>query len=488
MNDLGRVRAPELPPDGPWLNCEDPAAWLSDLRGQVVVADFWAHCCIHCMHMLPVLSRLEERFSLAPVQVLGVHTPKFVQEQGLESVRNAVQRYHVQHPVLLDARQELWSKFAVKAWPTLVLIDSEGYVREHLPGETSLEDLAERVEELLAEGRTNGTLRENPIDPASDASADEHTLFFPGKVCADDSRLFIADSGHHRILVCDHQGRVEKILGDGTPGDADGRFDVCRFRDPQGMARRGNYLYVADRGNHRLRRVDLDLFWVETLAGSGRLGDSAESADPGAPLENALRSPWDLVAVGNHLVIAMAGSHQLWLYDIEKNDIGAWAGSGIEDHIDDSLQAAAFAQPSGLCLAGSFLMVADSEVSSVRAVSLEEGVVQTVVGHGLFEYGDVDGEGHDVLLQHCMDVARIGETLYVADTFNHKIKAIDLRTRRCHTMFGAGDTRAFNEPAGMTAVDGRLLVADTNHHRLVWADPVAESVTPLELEFSTELA
>jgi len=482
MTELGRVRAPRLPEDGTWLMCEEPGAWLAQLAGQVVLVDFWAYCCINCLHMHPVLCALEERFALAPVQVLGVHTPKFVQEQEFEAVRRAMQRYHVQHPVLLDSSQKLWSEFGVKAWPTLVLIDAQGYVREQLPGEHSLDELADRIEELLKEGRDEGVLGIQGDDALSEESADRQALFFPGKVAADDPHLYVADSGHHRILVCDHQGHVERVVGCGEVGQEDGRYDRSSLRDPQGMTRHGNFLYVADRGNHLLRRIDLDLYWVETVAGNGHLGDQGEDSNPEEPLENALRSPWDLVAVGSHLVIAMAGSHQLWLYDTESGDIGAWAGSGIEDHIDDSLQAAAFAQPSGLCLAGSYLMVADSEVSSVRAINLEEGQVQTVVGHGLFDYGDVDGAGEEVLLQHCMDVTRIGETLYVADTFNHKIKAIDLRTRQCKTAFGLDQPDHLDEPAGICAVGDRLLVADTNHHRLVWIDPETGTLEPLPLE------
>ncbi len=487
MTDLGKVRAAELPSDVPWLNCEDPAEWTAQMKGQVIVLDFWTHCCINCLHMMPHLSRIEERFALAPVQVVGVHTPKFLQEQDYESVANAVHRYHIQHPVVMDSRQELWSQFLVKAWPTIVLVDAEGYVREHISGETTVDDLSGRIEELLAEGNEKGCLRPDFRDPGSDPTTDHHQLYYPGKVAADDRRIYIADSGHHRIVVCDHAGRVEKIIGDGSPGLRDGRHDHATFRDPQGMTRHHHHLYVADRGNHALRRIDLDLFWVETIAGNGELGTSGDDHDPERPLENALRSPWYVVAAGDHLVIAMAGSHQLWLYDIEKAEIGAWAGSGVEDHIDASLQEAAFAQPSGLCLAGNHLMVADSEVSSVRAVNLEEGIVQTVVGQGLFDYGDVDGEGEDVLLQHCMDLARIGEILYVADTFNHKIKAIDLRTRRCRNLFAEADSTALDEPAGITAVGQRLLIADTNHHRLLWGDPATGSLEAFDLDFPAEL-
>ena len=472
MNATPRVRAPEFPDAATWINVERPLSLADDLRGHVVVLDFWTYCCINCLHSLPVLSRIEQRYADQPVAVIGVHSAKFLTERDPEHIRRAVERYHVQHPVVVDSDHEVWQSYAVRAWPTLILVDAEGYVRDEIRGEAEEDDLASRIEALLDEGRAKGSLADQPLDARPQASSDHQFLFYPGKVAADAQRIYVADSGHHRIVVATHDGRVERIVGGVRGvGRADGRYDAVAFNDPQGMSSDGSTLYIADRGNHALRALDLDLFWVRTLAGTGHKGSSRGAMDPARPLEVALRSPWDVQCVGQYVLIAMAGSHQIWLYDTEKHEVGAWAGSGAEDHVDGALHEAAFAQPSGLDLVGTWLMIADSEVSSVRAIDLEEGRAASIVGQGLFDFGDVDGAGDEALLQHPLDVAAIGDVLYVADTYNHKIKAIDLRTRAVSTVFGTGDPNVLNEPGGMCAVGERLLVADTNNHRVCWVDP-----------------
>lgn len=487
MNTTPRVRAPEFPAEATWINAERPLSMAEDLAGQVVVLDFWTYCCINCLHTLPVLSRIEQRFLDRPVAVIGVHSAKFLTEGDPAHIRRAVERYHVQHPVVVDSTHDVWQSYTVRAWPTLILVDAEGYVRDEIRGEAEEDDLAARIEALLEEAGARGTLAEHPIDARPEASSDHRLLFYPGKVAADEQRIYVADSGHHRVIVASHDGRIERIVGGVRGvGHVDGRYDAVAFNDPQGMSSDGSTLYIADRGNHFLRALDLDLFWVRTLAGTGHKGTSRGAMDPARPLEVALRSPWDVQCVAQYVLIAMAGSHQIWLYDTEKHEIGAWAGSGAEDHVDGALHEAAFAQPSGLDLVGTWLMIADSEVSSVRAIDLQEGQAATLVGQGLFDFGDVDGEGDQALLQHPLDVAAIDDVLYVADTYNHKIKAIDLRTRVVTTAFGDGTTDLLNEPGGMCAVGDRLLVADTNHHRVVWVDPRSGQMEELVLRGSGE--
>jgi len=483
MSDAAPVRAPEFPSDATWINSDRPLSLHEDLRGHVVVLDFWTYCCINCLHTLPVLSQLEQHFDTEAVAVVGVHASKFITERDPQHIAMAVQRYHVQHPVVVDAEHDVWQAFAVKAWPTLMLVDAEGRVRDEIRGEADFDDLRQRVSTLVEEGRAKGVLADTPLDVRPDPSLDEHDLVFPGKVAADDERIYVADSGHHRIVVADHDGNVLKIVGGQRGvGRADGRYDTAAFNDPQGMDVIDGTLYVADRNNHLLRSIDLDLWWVKTLAGTGTKGMSRGAMDPSKPLEVDLRSPWDVQAVGHHLLIAMAGSHQIWLYDTDEKQVGAWAGSGVESHVDGALHEAALAQPSGLALLGQWLIVADSEISSVRAIDLHENEVATIVGKGLFDFGDVDGSAEDVLLQHPLDVAGLGETVYVADTYNHKIKAIDLRTLQTKTAFGDGRVDVMNEPGGLCAVGERLLVADTNNHRLLWADPADGSLTPFGLK------
>ena len=475
------VHAPEFPENLAWLNSETPLRIAGELRGQVLLLDFWTYCCINCVHMLAELSRLEAEFADEPFTVIGVHSPKFDNERNPENVRHALQRLQVEHPVVVDADREVWGAYTVGAWPTMILVDARGYVREEMRGEVPVGDLRTKISALLDEAKRDGHAGTRPRTTRPGSPTDDQMLFYPGKVAADEHRLFIADSGHHRILVCNHDGQIEKIIGGPEPGIDDGRYDTARLNDPQGMASDGETLWVADRGNHLLRQVQLDLFWVKTVAGNGELGQSRAAVDPDRPLTQALRSPWDVQLVGQHLLIAMAGSHQIWLYDIEKNEIGAWAGSGVEDHIDGPMQEAAFAQPSGLSQVGPWVMIADSEVSSIRAVDLNQGEAQTISGGGLFDFGDRDGGPEEMAFQHPMDLAVIGQDLYVADTYNHKIKVVNLPTMECRTLVGNGKPGILNEPSGICAVGERLLVADTNAHRVVWVDPGNGAIEEIEL-------
>jgi thiol-disulfide isomerase/thioredoxin len=470
------VRAPEFPDHLVWLNSEKRLQLRQDLQGRVVLLDFWTYCCINCVHMLPDLGRLEREFADEPLSVIGVHSPKFENERKPRNVHKALDRLGISHPVAVDADREVWSAYAVGAWPTMILVDGRGYVREEMRGEVPIDELRRKIRRLLDE-----TGLAAPAPSVRIADPETRTLRFPGKVEADAERLYIADSGNHRILVCDHSGKVLTVLGGTEPGHEDGRYDRARFCDPQGMSAGDGVLWVADRGNHLVRQVQMNLWWVKTVAGTGKLGTTRGAVDPKRPLSIGLRSPWDVHLVDRHLIIAMAGSHQIWLYDIEKNEVGAWAGSGVEDHIDGPMQQAAFAQPSGLSQVGPWLMIADTEVSSLRAIDMRKGEAQTLTGGGLFDFGDQDGDAETMAFQHPMDLAVVDQDLYVADTYNHKIKAVNLPTMQARTLVGNGRPGILDEPAGICAVGDRLLVADTNHHRVVWVDPRTGAITPLEI-------
>ncbi len=479
------VRCPEFPAGVTWINATRPLSVAEDLRGRVAILDFWTYCCINCMHVLPVLKRIEERFADDPVVVIGVHSAKFISEKDPENIRRAVRRHGVVHPVVVDPDHDIWERFAVRAWPTLVLIDAAGYVRESLSGETEEEPLARAVEALLKEGRARGILAPDALRVALDPETDRTFLRFPGKVHVAGDRLFVADSGHNRIVIASLEGKVRGIVGEGGTGAQDGPAAHASFQNPQGLAVLGDRLFVADTGNHLIRAVDLKTLEVTTIAGTGEKGSGQGHYEPERPRSVPLRSPWGLLAVGAHLLIAMAGSHQIWVYDPEGNRIGPWAGSGREDHVDGTLQDAAFAQPSGLARAGKLLMVADSEVSSVRAVDLDEGQVRTIVGRGLFDFGDRDGAPEEVLLQHPLDVAVDTNVLYVADTYNNKIKAISFGSMETRTVLGDGRPEAMHEPAGIAVVPagpgapGAVLIADTNNHRILRGDPATGALEEL---------
>jgi thiol-disulfide isomerase/thioredoxin len=477
-----RVRAPELTGGEGWLNTDRPLA-LADLRGKVVVLDFWTYCCINCMHVLPDLKRLERKYGDALV-VIGVHSAKFTNEGETPHIREAIGRYEIDHPVVNDRGFAIWHAYAVRAWPTLMVVDTEGYVVGGVSGEGHGAVLDEVVGELIQEARERGTLDARPLPGRRPAAiAGGSVLAYPGKVLVDEpsARVLIADSNHHRVLVATMDGRVTDVIGSGEPGAADGPLEHACFNHPQGMVVIEDMLYVADTDNHLIRSIDLAGGVVATVAGTGEQTRGL-GASSGPALQTALSSPWDLTVADNVLFVAMAGPHQVWAFDPDTRRIGPWAGTGREGRQDGSRWESAFAQPSGIASADDArLYVADSETSSIRAIDRRTDAVETVVGRDLFDFGDVDGVGDEVRLQHPLGVAAWKGLLYVADTYNHKIKVLDPVTRRATTLAGSGRPDVFFEPGGVAVGLGWLWVADTNHHAIQIVDLMTGAVRPLAL-------
>jgi thiol-disulfide isomerase/thioredoxin len=489
------IAAPSLD-GGEWVNVGSPLS-LADFRGRFVLLDFWTYCCINCMHVLPELKRLEHAFP-SELVVIGVHSAKFEGEQVTENIREAAYRYELEHPVINDARMTIWRRYGANAWPTLVLIDPVGEVVWAASGERTFEDMKAAIERGLPYYRMKGLLKPAPRPTLlADETRGDTPLRFPGKVLADDAgnRLFIADSNHNRIVVIGFDGKLQYVIGSGAIGRADGEFAECRFNHPQGMALVGDVLYMADTENHLVRKVNLTTRMVMTAAGTGEKGhgwpgwggDLIKPAGRfvGPPKSTALASPWALWVHGQDLFVAMAGPHQIWKLPLDEREIGPYAGNGREDIVDGPLlpsipydrRYASFAQPSGLASDGKRLFVADSEGSTIRSVPLDSGgQVETLVGltETLFDFGDVDGTGREVRLQHPLGVAWWDGKLYLADTYNNKLKVIDVDARTCRTIAGSGEAgnrdapagaqAAFNEPGGLSAAAGKLYVADTNNH------------------------
>ncbi|HEV8614848.1 MAG TPA: thioredoxin-like domain-containing protein [Methylomirabilota bacterium] len=464
-----RVRAPELSGGEGWLNTGRPLA-LAGLRGKVVILDFWTYCCINCMHVLPDLKRLERKHRDTLV-VIGVHSAKFTNEGESAHIREAIARYEIEHPVVNDRRFAIWQAYAVRAWPTLIVIDPAGYVVGTVAGEGHGALLDEIVQTLIDEGRASGTLapRPGPVAPATELPAS--LLHYPGKIVVDEpsGRVFIADSNHNRIVVAAVDGQITRVIGTGHAGADDGDLGRATLNHPQGMAVDEDVLYVADTDNHLVRAVDLERGVVETLAGTGEQGRGAGS-EAGAARTTSLNSPWDLALADGRLFIAMAGLHQVWVLDPGTREIGPYAGTGREAREDGVRGEAALAQPSGITGDDRYLYVADSETSSIRAIDRRSDRVDTIVGRDLFEFGDVDGVGDEVRLQHPLGVTAWKGLLYVADTYNHKVKVIDPVTRRCSTLAGTGEADVFFEPGGLSVGLGWLWVADTNHHAVQVVD------------------
>jgi sugar lactone lactonase YvrE len=482
------VRAPELRGTA-WLNTTRPLT-LADLRGKLVLLDFWTYCCINCLHVLEDLKYLEHKYVDQPFVVVGVHSPKFPQEDDAESVRQAIVRYGIPHPVLLDSGRKTWEAYAVRGWPTLVLLDPRGYILGRVSGEGNRERLDGAIGqalELLAQAEV---LDEHalPIRLESETGAMDAAspLLFPGKVLADaaSGTLYITDTGHHRLVRAKLDGTQAETIGGGEPGAEDGGLAAATFRAPQGLALDAahGWLYVADTGNHLLRRVDLAADTVTTVAGTGAQG--LRVREGGAALETPLNSPWDVCLLGGKLYIAMAGPHQIWVYDPARETVELFAGNGAEGRADGPAAQASFAQPSGIATDGTRLYVADSEISCVRMIELDGAGgprVRTLAGGDLFQFGDRDGRGDQARMQHPLGLAWApvgvpgGGFVYVADTYNHKLRRLEPAMRELATFTGrggAGDvdgppaTARFSEPSGLSYADGQLYVADTNNHTI----------------------
>ncbi len=488
-----RVRAPELNGGLGWLNTDHPLS-LAELRGRIVLLDFWTYCCINCMHILPDLKALEERYPNELV-VIGVHSAKFSNEGQSDNIRQAILRYEIAHPVVNDAQFAIWQQYGVRAWPTAVLIDPEGYAVAAYSGEGNRERM-DRDIQLLIQTYPDVT-GQTPFHVARE-EVSVMPLRYPGKVLADaeHARLFIADSNHNQIVICTPDGAVRTRIGSGAVGAADGDYGAATLNHPQGMARVGDMLYVADTENHLLRAVDLAAERVTTVAGTG--AQAQFRATGGDAPTTPLNSPWDLAYVNGELYIAMAGSHQIWVYCPSARRVDVFAGSGAEARVDGTLDDAAFAQPSGIATDGDNLYIADSETSSVRRIDLATARVTTLAGEDLFAFGDVDGSGARVRLQHPLGVEYADGALLIADTYNHKIKRLDLATQTVTTIAGTGESGAADgqpgqlyEPGGLSAAGNDLYIADTNNHLLRRLDlttgmlttiPVREAANRTETE------
>ncbi|XP_046386851.1 NHL repeat-containing protein 2 [Ischnura elegans] len=523
----------EFSGDLEWFNVSRPLTFKEDLKGKVILLDFFTYCCINCLHILPDLKRIEREFSVEQgVVVVGVHSAKFDNEKDSTNLLSAIQRYEINHPVVNDSNAVMWNQLGISCWPSIVILGPNAQPLFLVAGEGYREELTLFVQTTLAFFKQNDRMTDLSISDHSLPTAlaahllPPSLLLFPGKVAYHKGLLAISDTGHHRILITSHEGALKLVVGGSTPGFTDGKPGDARFNNPQGVTFYGSdVVFVADTDNHAIRKIDLsEEGMVSTVAGDGAQGRDKEGG--GIGLEQPLNSPWDLcisqvsnsscgqgdnevVSKTDVLLIAMAGGHQIWAYFLEdtvwwrdkpfsKGQCVAIAGSGLEENRNNAYpHAAGFAQPSGITSSPQCIFVADSESSSIRRLWLADGKVTAVVGGNvdpqmLFTFGDADGKGRSVRLQHPLGVAFHNGNLYVADTYNHKIKIVrvasdggvkDASTKsllgapkeECVTVLGTGqpgelcgdlNLAQLNEPGGLCATDEAdvIFVADTNNH------------------------
>lgn len=484
----GTTPAPEFPEGLEWINVGSPVT-LNSLRGKVVLLDFWTYGCINCIHIIPDLERLEAEYPDELV-VIGVHSAKFANEGDTNQLRDIVQRYGLEHPVVNDESFAVWSAWGANAWPTIALIDPANKVVGIRSGEGVYDAVEPVIAGLVAEFDAAGALDRTPLHFALEAdNAPRRTLNYPGKVLAVDGRLWVTDTGHNRVLEIDPAtGDALNAYGSGARGAQDGTGARATFDAPQGLAYGAETLFVADTDNHLIRGIDLPSGAVTTIAGTGELGYPAR-AGPATKVE--LNSPWAVLFDEGTLYVANAGSHQIVSIDLDTALVSPLVGNARESTTNGPFTSAELAQPSGLALSEQgVLYFADSESSSIRGADLASETVHLVVGGEatLFEFGDVDGQENKARLQHPLGTSLDSGTLYIADTYNSKIKRVDIATNTVTSWLGStpgwadGAEARFNEPGGLSFSEGKLYIADTNNHAIRVVDVATGETSTLILK------
>ncbi|MGW4521161.1 NHL domain-containing thioredoxin family protein [Amycolatopsis sp. NPDC004378] len=473
------MRAPELRGDV-WLNTGGRPLTLAELRGRIVLLDFWTSGCINCLHVLDELRPLEAEFADVLVTI-GVHSPKFLHEGERASIEAAVRRYEVHHPVVNDPKMDLWSQYAVRAWPTLVVVDPEGYVVHVAAGEGHEEALRRVIADLVTKHEAKGTLRRGG-SPYVAVEEQVSELRFPSKAVATaEGRVLVADTGHHSVVEFASDGEtVIRRFGSGERGGQDGPFDVATFAEPSGIAllpydvaeRAGYHAVVADTAGHRLRGLDLITGEVKTVAGRGAQWRTGPDSGKGPDVD--LSSPWDVAWWGpaGGVVVAMAGNHTLSVFDPVSGTIRRFAGTTVEGLKDGDVAEAFFAQTSGLAADGDKLWLADAETSALRWIEPdgESFTVHTAIGVDLFSFGHTDGPADQALLQHPLGLAVLpGDKIAIADTYNGAVRSFDVFTRVVTTI-----ATGLSEPQGLLLHDGELLVVESAGNRIAPLDSSSE--------------
>lgn len=477
----GHQTAPAFPSGLDWINTGGRPVTLKELRGKVVLLDFWTYGCINCFHIIPDLDKLHQTYGHKLV-IIGVHSAKFATERKTSHIAMVVQRYGIDHPVVNDKNMQIWKAYGAEGWPTLTLIDPAGKVVGQVSGEGHYVLLNKAIGLLVNGFGAKHEINDKPLWFNNvKLTMPDTQLLYPGKVLADaaHNRLFIADSNHNRIVVTTLGGKVLAVIGNGRKGLRDGNYANVEFAYPQGMTLAGaDTLYVADTDNSAIRKVNLVNKTVSTVAGDGKQAYMTTTEEPARGSE--LNTPWAVLWHDGLLYIAMAGQHQLWVYDPTTRKIRLYAGTGGEGINDGPLDRATFAQSSGLTTDGKVLYVADPEASAVREVGFGRNAqVRTLVGTGLFNFGDRDGVGNRVLLQHDLGVIWHNGLIYMADTYNSKIKVLDPKTRRVTTL--AGGDGQLEEPGGLSVAGNTLYVADTDHNRIALVNLKTGRISALKL-------
>lgn len=459
---------------------------IEDLKGRFVLLDFWTLCCVNCHHVLAELRPLEEKYSEV-LTVIGIHSPKFEHEKNPEAVRSAIDRHDVPHLVLNDPNMSTWEAYGVKAWPTLVLIDPAGEIIATYSGEGHAHAIDSLITSKLDSYRQSGELQPGEFSVKFEKL--ESGIFNqPGKLAVvpeqyrgylQGAELLVSNSGGHNLIGLRTEDLETPVISIGSAkrGSADGDYQSAEFNEPYGAVflpeeladKLGYQLVIADTANHLIRAVDLKTKQLHTIAGTGKQWMQSDPVS-GESLSVSISTPWDITLVGEQLLIAMAGEHRIWELDLLFKQISVLAGTTNEGLQDGAFESSWFAQPSALAFSESdqTTWVIDAETSALR--KLQNGQVSTAIGKGLFEFGQVDGEASEALLQHPLGLTQLpNKNLVIADSYNNSLRLYEPESAKVSTL-----ARDLSEPSDVVFLEGELFVAEASANR-VSRLPIGES-------------
>jgi DNA-binding beta-propeller fold protein YncE len=454
---------PTLPASLQWLNAAEPPALAR--RGRLTALAFVNAGSTWSMQRLLDLQALSARHP-RHLRILGVHMPRFDHERDGRRVLKRIQRHGVRVPVAVDPDWASWQQLGLRAWPTVLLLDGEGKVIARVEGDGASAEIEGSLQAFVdAAPQESGE-----DDPAVPVHRDQDSqLRFPIGLAVNDQYLYVADSGRHRVLECTHAGRIVRQFGTGDEGFVDGGAGLGAFRRPHGLALLREMLYVADTGNHAIRRINLRSGDIDTLCGSGRRG-AAKEGPVQDPRSVSLDTPRAVAVTADQLHIALAGENRIWSFELGRAHLTFRAGSG-ELAVRDGIGAmAAFAQPVALAGVMQKLYVCDSAGSAVRAMQLRENSVQTLVGQGAWEFGHADGARAIAQMQEPQAIALDPDAplLWIADTGNDRLRSLRL---------GGGELTSYllpqplHGPAGLAVGAGAVWIADTDAHAVLRVEP-----------------
>lgn len=460
----GKMPAPLFPEHSQWFNVTRPLT-LRDLRGKVVLLVFWTDGCALSLGSLPKLKLLQSRYGNR-LAIIGVHAPRYPVEHDLEQLQQTLREYAIDFPVITDHDYSISRAYGSNTWPGYALINPVGRFIGIRKGAAPLDYLSDLINLTLDRYDKKGIVDDKPLPIAKLATPnDKEPLLFPQALLAHQDRLYIADTGHHRILITDLNGKILDQIGSGVFGWQDGNYHSATMTYPVSIAKGEDKhtLYVAERYTNVVRRIDLKRRTISRVAGTNEI--VATATDAGSAIKSRLNFPQGLYFLNGKLYIAMAGSRQIWQYDPKTGMLSHTAGNGQIGTRDGSFAESSFVQPHGLTSDGKLLFVIDSEGNSLRVLDFNKRRVIKLTGGDYTHFGDHTGPAPLTLFSRPTASLYLNKKLLVADTYNHSIKVIDLKRGKSSPLLLVDEKgHAFDKAIQSMAIAGeKLFLLDTGN-------------------------